>query len=259
MAEPTFAPTPLETILSPRSTRPPTTDFWRGRSGERKPLWAILGETPPLSWEPPDTRHLQLLELAAETAGGDSQAQEPAATSDTGDGRGPGIWVTAHPIFGVGPLHTAVEYFPEDGARQWISAGPDLSTGRLVSGVGTEDNPTERSSDQPKHNVTLGRVTPPEGMTDTEYWEQLKALDQAYRDNVDYDVGPEWQDGYNSNSYTRGILDASGGASQVPFDNYFGGSSPLPPHYFAPPHLQGTGFPNSLKRRQPSPTLHRRP
>jgi hypothetical protein len=201
------------------------------------------------------------MELAAEAEpAGEPAAPGPGPDSNGADRTGPGIYVTAHPTFGVGPLHTAIEYVPEKGDRQWISAGP--SGGRLVSKVGMSDgsgNPTgDRTTDDPNKNITVGRLTPPEGMTDAEYWGVIKALDEAYRDGVDYDTFPEIQDSYNSNSYARGILDASGGTYTAPFDDYVGGRSPLPTRNFAPPHLRDTGYPDSL-RPQPKPRLRRYP
>jgi len=61
---------------------------WRGRPGDPKPLWAILGEEPPFGWPSPelavplaplDQRDAGLVEFAA--------TQEPGARNDTGAGR----------------------------------------------------------------------------------------------------------------------------------------------------------------------------
>lgn len=255
-----FNPTPLAETLAPRRPQAPTPVPWHGRPGEPKPLWAILGEAPPYDWRPPNAEANQVMELAAKAElAGDASAPEAEPASERADQVGPGIYVTAHRIAGAGPIHTTIQYVPEDGKPEWISTGPD--GGRLASGVGTLDeagNPTgERSGDRPRNNAVVGRLTPPKGMTDAEYWERVKALDAAYRDNVDYDLDPEIQDGYNSNSYTRGILDASGGGATAPFDDYIGGRSPLPARNFAPRHLRGTGFEDSLKP-QPSPPHFRR-
>jgi hypothetical protein len=39
-------------------------------------------------------------------------------------------------------------------------------------------------------------------------------------------------DGYNSNSYIRGLLDATGGTSTVDLRGFVGGEKPLPAYYF---------------------------
>jgi hypothetical protein len=260
-----FNPIPLGEILSPRPAATRKMFQWRGRPGERKPLWAILGEKPPLSWDPPAGQDIRLLEYAAAAESGDDQpAQVSAPPSDVRNQRPPGIWVVERPSLGVGPAHTAIEFVPEKGQPEWISAGPNrLIGGRLASGVGTLDEEGkpigERSADDPNKTTTVGQITPGEGMTDADQWEVLKALDAYYKDNVDYDVNPEWQDSYNSNSYVRGLLDTGGAAYTVPFDDYVGGESPLSVRHFVPPHLWGTGFEDSLKPNQPPPRFRRLP
>jgi len=170
---------------------------------------------------------------------------------------GPGLYVTAHRIAGTGPIHTAIQYVDDEGRHEWISAGPKGFSGRLVSGVGA-DGAKIRMSDRPENNHVVGRITPPQGLTNADYWDLVRSADAAYRDNVDYDLFPERQDSYNSNSYTRGILDATGGTYTAPFGDYYGGDSPLPARRFAPPHLLDTGFVNSLKP-QAAPILRRLP
>lgn len=261
MADRGFKPKPLGEILSPRPTATRNMFHWRGRPGERKPLWAILGEAPPLSWDPPEARDNGLTEFAAAEEGfGDRQAPKPAAAPTRGDQLPPGIWVVKRPSLGIGPAHTAIMYVPEDGNPEWISAGPQ--EGRLVSGAGTLDEERkpagERSGDRPGRTTAAGRITPREGMADAGQWETLKSLDAYYKDNVDYDVNPEWQDSYNSNSYTRGLLDAAGATYTAPYGDYVGGKSPLPTLYFTPAHLRGTGFEDSLKPNQPPPVFRRR-
>jgi len=50
----TFKPKPLEEILAPRSYNARKRVESRGRPGEPKPLWAILGEAPPYDRRPPE-------------------------------------------------------------------------------------------------------------------------------------------------------------------------------------------------------------
>lgn len=156
---------------------------------------------------------------------------------------------------GIGPYHLAIEHVAENGDREWIGAGP--GKGHPVSGVGTQEREGqamgERPTDAPKGNITVEHLTPPEGMTDAEFWGEIKQRDGNYRDNIDYDLVPEIQDSYDSNSYTRGLLEASGAIHTVPLDDHVGGSDPLPPWYFDPPHLQDRGSSGSMK-----PPYHRR-
>ena len=51
MASDSFKPKPLEEILSPRPYNARKPVEWRGRPGEPKPLWAILGDEPPYDWQ----------------------------------------------------------------------------------------------------------------------------------------------------------------------------------------------------------------
>ena len=155
----------------------------------------------------------------------------PATTME----REPGLDITGRPSLGVGPTHTVIRRVPEDGSapEQWISAGPQ--GGRLVSGVGRDIEGNDvRTSDAPGNNFTLGKITPPAGTSDAEYYERLTGCDAAYQDRLDYDTFPEHMDSYNSNSYVRGLLDATGGGYDVNFDDLVGGASPVPPDYFDP-------------------------
>jgi len=229
---------------------------FRRRPGERTPLWAIVGEPPPLGRQLAD-QDVRMVEFAVDAPSGGGQVPAPDAESNAGQRRGTGIWVTAHRVGKIGPYHTAIEYVSENGDREWISAGPKLLTGRMVSELGIEGEKRGRPTDQPDSNMTVGRVTPGEGMTDAEQWAVLKSVGAYYKDNLDYDWNPERMDSYNSNSYTRGLLDISGATHAIPFEDYVGGPSPVPARNFVPPHLGGTGFEGSLKPEQPSPRFRR--
>ena len=226
-------------ILAPsRSTatvRPP----WRGQPGERKPLWAILGGNPPANWKAPS--HEQV------------SSPKPKKHRPKQE-----LSVTGHPVFPGGPIHTALQYKPDFGQAEWISAGPNLRTGHLVSGAGSESSLEEiRPTDRPENNSFVGEIKAPMNLDAASYWDVLKSLDSRYGDDIDYDLFPEIQNSYNSNSYTRGLLEASNGTTTAPYDRLIGGPSPLPARYFASPHLRDSAFPASLKP-QPIPTFRRR-
>jgi hypothetical protein len=89
MGDRAFKPTPLVDILAPRraAARTPTSP-WRGRPGDPKPLWAILGEEPPYGWRspvvsvplaPPDATDADVVRLAAD--------DDPGTRNDTAAGR----------------------------------------------------------------------------------------------------------------------------------------------------------------------------
>ena len=309
--------------------------LWRGLPGEQKPMWAILGDEPPIGWLAPDPGPepynpdpgfsspmtgpnpdpgfcqpippgqatgipfprirpfdggqpfappavLDVYGPPAPSAGLTGEKPTPIQTSQKGTtvsfgtkeggfatagtrirppneaatNREPGLYVTGHRVFGIGPTHTAIEYVPEDGSDPfWISAGPE--DGRLVSGVGTPDNGV-RDSDRPENNFTLGTITPPEGMSRAEYAQQLRDANREYRDNVDYDVFADNADGVNSNGFVRGLLDYTGGSSPVDFDGLTGGESPLLPEQIAPPLARHFGYSVGQRTTQP-PSFRRLP
>ncbi len=53
MPDHSFQPKPLAEILAPQSRNARQKVQWRRRSGEIKPLWAILGNEPPYDWAAP--------------------------------------------------------------------------------------------------------------------------------------------------------------------------------------------------------------
>lgn len=144
------------------------------------------------------------------------------------------INLTGHRVGRVGPYHTALEY--DDGTGvQWISAGSEGVTleglDRLVGGVGNELNGI-RAADRPTLNKTLGVIIPPVGVSVDEYFNRLKIAVGNYNNRLDYDLFPSISDGYNSNSYLSGLLNATGGQSSVDMSDFVGGGKPLPKQNF---------------------------
>ena len=90
-------------------------------------------------------------------------------------------------------------------------------------------------------------------MSDEEYWTRLTRTDDVYRDDVNYKL----LGSYNSNSYIRGLLDATAGGYTVPFDEYIGGETPLPEHYFDAPVPYEAGF--TSRKTLPAPYFRRSP
>lgn len=80
-------PKPLEKILAPRRPEARTQTPWRGSPGERKPLWAILGEAPPYDWRPPEVA-VPLAPPGAPTPTGEPGAADlPGMGQDIAGGR----------------------------------------------------------------------------------------------------------------------------------------------------------------------------
>jgi RHS repeat-associated protein len=153
------------------------------------------------------------------------------------------IQITGHPVGWVGPTHTAVLIVPEDQAH-WQSA-PDtpftetLADGRvyLTYSAGRENgllvSDMYRGTDAPWNNVPLGMIGLPAGVTENSYIQNLLDADATYQDGLDYDLFPELfsGEGYNSNSYTRGLIDSTGGVFPQGVDTY-GGATPVPESSF---------------------------
>lgn len=84
MANHLFKPKPLEEIISPEARANRERVDWRGRPGAPKPLWAILGEKPPIGWrlEQEDTAAGQggvaPVQLAQASASGTDAAGSPS-------------------------------------------------------------------------------------------------------------------------------------------------------------------------------------
>jgi hypothetical protein len=120
---------------------------------------------------------------------------------------------------------------------------------RLVVGVGNLANGV-RPTDAPSRNIALGRVIPPAGLSADEYFNRLKAAVAYYQSIaagtqpmtgqgadsappvVDYDLIPGIGNGYNSNSFLHGLLDATGGTTTIDMNDFIGGEKPLPAFYF---------------------------
>jgi len=147
-------------------------------------------------------------------------------------GREPGtVYLTGHPAFGAGPMHTAIEYTDEAGSSRWISAQND--SGKLKSGVGTPSNGIQ-VTDMPLINMTLGQITPPKGVSASEYFKILLQADGAYCDCLPYETGIfGFGSGYNSNGYTAGLVAATRGSASADLTKFLGGDRPVPSEYFS--------------------------
>ena len=66
-----------------------------------------------------------------------------------------------------------------------------------------------RSSDAAEHTGGI-TITPPNGMSENDFVDNLMQLDANYQDNLEYSFDPNGSDTFNSNSYVSGLLNAAG-------------------------------------------------
>ena len=150
-------------------------------------------------------------------------------SSQDSTGREPGtIYVTAHEV-AFGQEHLALEFRENaETTPETLSAGPD--GGNLVGEV-------NRPSDQPENNRTVTTVTPPRGVSPAAQWQSPRSAQDAYGNNLDYDLGAgrlpgRAGDGYNSNGFVSGIVGATGGRFNGSLSGFTGANRPVPPGAF---------------------------
>jgi len=70
-------------------------------------------------------------------------------------------------------------------------------------------------------------------MSNSEFYEKLKGLDDNYDDKAHYVFFPSslWKE-YNSNGFVFGLIDAGNGRTSVNRREYIGGDNVLPEQYF---------------------------
>lgn len=95
------------------------------------------------------------------------------------------------------------------GARvSTLGAGPE--NGSLLRPLGNLASDTNRSRDVSEIGFVVAEISPGKGETEDALIGRLFEADANYRDNLDYDFFPSSSDGYNSNSYVAGLLQAIG-------------------------------------------------
>lgn len=136
------------------------------------------------------------------------------------------VYITAHHVLGLGPLHTALEYASTSVPTTTLSAGPENGPAYYLNSA------VNRPTDAPWLNMTLGTVSNPQ--TDgAGYWTQLLLANAHYPNNVfPYTLFPSASNAHNSNSYTAGIVIATGGVTAVPLSTFVGGQFPIPANSF---------------------------
>ena len=135
------------------------------------------------------------------------------------------VYVTGHHVFGLGPIHTAIEYTSAVTPTTTLSAGPEGTLPYLVSRP-------NRPSDNAALNMVLGTVNDPQSPSAEAYFAELLLADANYDDDLQYAAFPVVSGTYNSNSYVRGLIDATGGVSTANLASLVGGSQPVPASKF---------------------------
>ena len=135
------------------------------------------------------------------------------------------VFVTGHHVFGLGPIHTAVEYTSVARPTTTLSAGPEGTLPYLVSRV-------NRPTDAAALNMVLGTVNDPQSLSGDVYFAELLLADANYADDLRYALFPVAPGAYNSNSYVRGLIDATGGVTTANLASFVGGNQPVPASKF---------------------------
>lgn len=170
--------------------------------------------TDPELQDPEDCRGFELFASIGATA---------PATEEVPDRQIDTVYITGHRVLWVGPFHLAVEYNSSSNIRSTLSAAPSL--GKLKSDL-------NRSEDM-SGNIILATAFSNSALPPSLHFLALKAKDLNYSDQLNYDLFPQaGTDGYNSNSYVRGLIDSSSSSSTLNFNNYVGGDKPVPSNEF---------------------------
>jgi hypothetical protein len=118
--------------------------------------------------------------------------------------------------------------------RHYATLGAGPVDGKLVS---SPNRP--RDLDMTINNSLPQALQLPRGVTEDAEIGRLFALDRNYKDNLDYDLFPEGvfgegADGYNSNSYAVGLIQAAGLTGYVDYNPKIvpGSKKPVPPKAF---------------------------
>jgi hypothetical protein len=151
---------------------------------------------------------------------GGSSGQGGQVTSGSSPDR---VLIKGRRVLGGGPMHSLLEY--RYATISAYDSNPSIwIDGRLISQMNWP-------RDHPALTMRLGYVDGSVGPA--AYWTALVQADSRYDDNLPYDLFPSiGQGGYNSNSYTAGLIGATLGTPTISMSTLVGGERPVPPSAF---------------------------
>jgi hypothetical protein len=133
------------------------------------------------------------------------------------------VYITGREVLGLVAAHTAIEYTSARIGVQWISA-----FGEFVGARWTLVSRERDLSDAPRLMLTLGQVQEP-GNPNAAYFLEMTNARRSYRNSLCYAPSPSPGDPcYNSNGFTRGVIQATGGIPTIDLGVFPGGSHPVP-------------------------------
>lgn len=157
----------------------------------------------------------------------DAVAQQGEGTGETTEAQGTAttdrVLIKGRRVLGGGPMHSVLEF--RNSTISAYDSDPSIwIDGRLVS---QRDWPR----DHPALTMRLGYVDGP--VDAASYWTGLVRADARYDDDLPYDLFPSiGQGGYNSNSFTAGLIAATLGRPTISMSTLIGGERPVPPSAF---------------------------
>ena len=170
--------------------------------------------TDPELQDPDDCRGFELFATVANTA--PETEDVPAREVET-------VYITGHKVLWTDDFHLAVEYNTTS-VRSTLSAAPTL--------LGHLKSEPDRVEDM-IGNIILGTVVSSQDLGPNLHYTAMLIKDSIYDDDLNYDLFPEaGTDGYNSNSYVHGLVNASQSSTAVNFSDYIGGNKPVPNNEF---------------------------
>jgi hypothetical protein len=83
------------------------------------------------------------------------------------------------------------------------------------------------------NNKYSAQISAPSGKTEDDFIQLLFDTDAKYKDKLDYELFPlSWTDGYNSNGYVSGLVNASTGSVPAQPSDTPGFEKPVPAKHF---------------------------
>jgi RHS repeat-associated protein len=147
----------------------------------------------------------------------------------------------------LGHMHRNLRLYPDNPKRFADAYGSDILLTDLIDGrqyialgAGRVNGMLQSDRNRPRDRATypnrlIGRIDPPqECESNDDFIDDLIQTDLNYRDNLDYDMAPDMLpgEGYNSNSYLHGLLNAVRGKHSERSRTATGWMMPVPTSEF---------------------------